>query len=92
MRPSGTALWTVSSVANRWSSGAIPGASSGGRRASRGVSSSCFAIGAPPRGSYPFTPPAVSPPTRYFWSAKKSTTTGMETMIAPAAKCPHSVE
>lgn len=39
----------------------------------------------------PFTAPAVSPPTRYFCSAKKSAITGAETINAPAAKWPHSV-
>ena len=36
--------------------------------------------------NHPLTEPAVRPPTRCFWSAKKSAMMGMDTRIAPAAK------
>lgn len=42
-------------------------------------------------GGYPFTLPAVSPPTRFFWSAKKSAMTGIETSTDEAANLPHSM-
>jgi len=49
-------------------------------------------LGEPAPGElHPFTPPAVSPPTRCFCSMKKSAITGIDTSIAPAANSPHSV-
>ena len=36
--------------------------------------------------NHPLTEPAVRPPTRCFWSAKKSAMMGMDTRMAPAAK------
>lgn len=44
-----------------------------------------------PHPSYPLTAPAVRPPTRCFWSAKKSAMTGTETNTEAAAKRPHSM-
>ncbi len=43
------------------------------------------------RFAYPFTPPAVKPPTRFFWRNMKRDMTGTMAKIAPTANQPQGL-